>query len=294
MQKRNVLNSPRLTELKKRRRKAVLNKILLSLLGLVVLFFLFSYLSRLKNLNIAEIQVIGNEIMDTGEIQATVEGEVAGKFLWLFPKGNILIYPQDSIKKTLLDKFKRIKKIDLSIEDNKTLIINVTERVAKYTWCGTEIPGVGIPQGSPTPESPTEKCFFLDEDGYIFDEAPYFSGEVYFKFFGQPVSVHNYFPQQNFNQLVSFIDMLVEMKLKPVSLYITLNKDAEIFLSKGNTAKTEPKIIFKLDADLENIGSNLKTALNTEPLKSDMNKRYSMLEYIDLRFGNKVYNKFSK
>lgn len=282
MQKRNVLNSPRLTELKKRRRKAVLNKILLSLLGLVIVFFLFAYLSRLKNLNIAEIQVIGNEIMDTGEIQATVEGEVAGKFLWLFPKGNILIYPQDSIKKTLLDKFKRIKKIDLSIEDNKTLIINVTERVAKYTWCGD------------APFQIEEKCHFLDEDGYIFDEAPYFSGEVYFKFFGQPVSVHNYFPQQNFNQLVSFIDMLVEMKLKPVSLYITLNKDAEIFLSKGNTAKTEPKIIFKLDADLENIGSNLKTALNTEPLKSDMNKRYSMLEYIDLRFGNKVYNKFSK
>ena len=292
--KRNVLNSPRLTELKKRRRKAVLNKILLTLLGLVVFFFLFSFFSSLENLNIAEIRVVNDGVVGTKEIKETVEGEMAGKYFYFFPKTNILIYPQNSIKDKLQNKFKRIKGVDLSIENNKILIVTISERMAKYTWCGTEIPGVGIPQGSPTPESPTEKCFFLDEDGYIFDEAPYFSGEVYFKFFGEPVSVHNYFPEQNFNQLVSFIDMLVEMKLKPVSLYITLNNDVEIFLSKGNTAKTEPKIIFKLDADLENIGSNLKTALNTEPLKSDMNKKYSMLEYIDLRFGNKVYNKFSK
>jgi len=45
---------------------------------------------------------------------------------------------------------------------------------------------------------------------------------------------------------------------------------------------------------MQNIKENLDTALNTEPLKSDFKKKYSSLEYIDLRFGNKVYSKFSK
>lgn len=284
MQKRNVLNSPRLTELKKRRRKAILNKILLSLLGLVIVFFLLTYLSRLKNLNITEIQVTSNGVVETEEVQTAVEGEISGKYFWLFPKTNILIYPQNSIQNSLLGKFKRIEKIDLSIENNKTLIINLTEREAKYTWCGN----------APTPEILKEQCFFLDEDGYIFDAAPYFSGEVYFKFFGHPTTEDNYFFQQNFKQLVIFVDALRTIKLKPVSLYVTPNKDVEIFLSRGNATATEPRIIFKLDADLQKVAENLEAAINTEPLKSDIKKKYSSLLYIDLRFGNKVFNKFSK
>lgn len=282
MQKRNVLNSPRLAELKKRRRRAVLNKVLLSIVGLITVFFFFTYISRAENLNIREIQLAGNEVVDTEEIKIAVWEKITGKYLWLFPKTNILFYPQDSIKNTLLDKFKRIKKIDLSIEDNKTLIINITERVAEYTWCGD------------VPFQPDENCYFLDGDGYIFDEAPYFSGEVYFKFFGHSPSEDNYFFQLNFQQLVSFIDTLTKIKLKPVALYVAPNGDVEVFLSKENSAKTEPKIIFKLDADLKNIMSNLESALNTEPLKSDMKKKYSSLLYIDLRFSNKVYSKFSQ
>ena len=292
--KRNVLNSPRLTELKKRRRKAVLNKILLTLLGLVIVFFLLTYLSRLKNLNIAEIRVVNDGVVGTKEIKETVEGEMAGKYFYFFPKTNILIYPQNSIKDKLQNKFKRIKGVDLSIENNKILIVTISERMAKYTWCGTEIPGVGIPQGSPTPEFPKEQCFFLDEEGYIFDAAPYFSGEVYFKFFGQPTPEDNYFFKQNFRQLTSFKDALVKLGLKPTSLYVVPNGDVEITLLPGSSATTLPKIIFKLDADMQNIKENLDTALNTEPLKSDFKKKYSSLEYIDLRFGNKVYSKFSK
>jgi hypothetical protein len=288
MQKRNVLNSPRLTELKKRRRKVVINKILLSLLGLVIVFFLLTYLSCLKNLNITEIQVTGNEIVDTEEVQTATREETAGKYLWLFPKTNILIYPQNSIKDKLQNKFGRIKNVDLSIENNKTLIINITERVAKYTWCG-DTPVVGRPTSESSPQ-----CFFLDEEGYIFDAAPYFSGEVYFKFFGRPTPEDNFFFKQNFEQLASFKDALVKLGLKPTSLYVASDGDVEINLLSGSSAITPPKVIFKLDADMQNIKENLEAALNTEPLKSDMKKKYSTLEYIDLRFGNKVYNKFSK
>ena len=68
----------------------------------------------------------------------------------------------------------------------------------------------------------------------------------------------------------------------------------EIFLSKGtsSTSAIGPKIIFKKDADLQNIAENLQAALNIEPLKSKFKNKYSLLLYIDLRFGNKVYDKF--
>jgi hypothetical protein len=289
MQKRNVLNSPRLLELKKHRRRAILNKILIILFGLIAVFILLAYLSCFNSLNITGIQISGNKVVDTETLRATVESQIAGKYLWLFPKTNILYYPQNAIKNELQNKFKRLKDINLSIQNNKILLVSVTERIAKYTWCGAIPP----PDANPPPiNTNSQKCYFLDEDGYIFDEAPYFSGEVYFKFYGS-ADIGSYFSKQNFKRLISFKDILVGIGLKPVSLYITNDGDVNIFLSRGNSSTNEPKIIFKIDADFQNVAENLEAALTTEPLQSEFKNKYSLLQYIDLRFGNKVYYKFS-
>ncbi len=294
--KRNVLNSPRLSELKKRRQRAILNKILIASFGFLVIFILLVYSSRLSSLNIAEIQIGGNKVTDTEMIKAVVQEQIAGKYMFLFPKTNILFYPQNTIKNELENKFKRLKDINLSIKNNQILEVSLAERNAKYTWCGTNSPeNIG-----PTEiNADNQKCYFLDEDGYIFDEAPYFSGEVYFKFYGLPAQagstlnpLGSYFSKQNFKELITFKDILIDIELKPMALYVTNNGDMEIFLSRKNTNGTMPKIIFKANADFKNITENLQAALNTEPLQSKFKNKYSSLQYIDLRFGNKVYSKF--
>ncbi len=288
MQKRNVLNSPRLFELKKRRHRAILNKIFLSFLGLLAIFILLAYFSHFDSLNINEIQIVGNKTVDAEAIKTTVKQQVAGKYLWFFPKTNILFYPKNSIRNELQDKFKRLKDINFSIKNNKVLEVSLSERVAKYTWCGADLPLV---------DAENQKCYFLDEDGYVFDEAPYFSGEIYFKFYGlENINTNNplgsYFFKQNFKQLISFKDILVSIGLKPAALDITDDGDIEIFLSRGSSSTTGPKIIFKADADFQNVAENLEAALVTEPLQSKLKNKYSSLLYIDLRFGNKVYYKF--
>lgn len=283
MQKRNVLNSPRLLELKKRRQRTILFKIFIFSFAFLIFFILLAFISRLNSLNITEIKIIGNKIVDTEILKTTVKQQIAGKYLWLFPKTNILIYPQNIIRNELQNKFKRLNNINFSIKNNQILEISVTEREAKYTWCGSSID-----------LSVEEKCYFMDENGYIFDEAPYFSGEVYFKFYGLTIDdpLGYYFSKQNFKQLVSFKDSIIGMGLKPTALYVKNNEEAEIVLSKGNSAAAEPKIIFKTNADFKNIEENLDAALHTEPLQSKFKNKYSSLEYIDLRFGNKVYDKF--
>ncbi|MFH1200802.1 MAG: hypothetical protein V1484_00525 [bacterium] len=282
--KRSVLNSPRLLELKKHRRRAVFKKIFLSLFGLLAIFSLLVYLSRLNSLNINEVKILGDKVTDTEVIKKIVEEQISGKYLWLFPKTNIFFYPQNTIKNELQDKFKRLNNVNLSIKNNKVLELSLTERVAKYTWCGIV---------SPPTKLGDQPCYFMDENGYIFDEAPYFSGTVYFKFYG--VQSESSFSKQNFKQLIAFKDVLLSLGLKPMALYITNNGEVEIFLSRGvsSVLTSEPKIIFKIEADFQNVIENLETALNTEPLKSKFKNKYSSLLYIDLRFGNKVYDKFS-
>lgn len=286
MQKRNVLNSPRLLELKKNRKKAIWGKFLISFFGLVAIFAFLAYISRVGNLNISEIKISGNKTIEADVLEQTIRGEISGKYLWLFPKTNILIYPQSDIKAKLGDNFKRLKDIKLLIEDNKVLAVSLDERTAKYLWCGENISSEG-------------KCYFLDETGFVFDEAPYYSGDVYFKFYGKAGLDFNNplgssFAKEHFQQLIYLRDAILDMKLKPIALEAKDDGDVEIFLSNSKPFSSSPKILFKIDSDFQYIAENLDAALNTEPLKSKIKNKYSLLQYIDLRFGNKVYFKFNE
>ena len=272
MQKRNILNSPRLSELKRHRRRVVLNKFFLSLIALLVIFASLVYLARLKQLNINGIEITGNKATDTEMIKASVEKDIAGYYLWVFPKTNILFYPENKIKDDLFLQFKRLKDITFSIKDGKILEVSVSEREAKYLWCEDTLP---------------EKCYFMDEAGFIFDEAPYFSGEVYFKFYG--MATGDYFFKENFQNFVLFKNTLENMGLKPVTLYVQENGDIKIFLS---SVPTGPEVILKIDSDFQVVAENLEAALTTEPLQSEFKNKYASLDYIDLRYGNKVYYKF--
>ena len=152
--------------------------------------------------------------------------------------------------------------------------MSLTERQPKYTWCGETI-SYGKDQ----------KCNFLDEAGFIFDEAPYFSGEVYFKFYGAL--------PKDFAKFISFKQTLETMGLKPVALYVESDEDMRIFLSTKSSTSMGPEIIFNSSYDLEKTTENLQTALTTEPLQSNFRNKFSSLLYIDLRYGNKVVYKFN-
>ena len=286
--KRKLLDSPRLVELKKKRLKIFLNKIFLSLIALLVIFASLAYISRLKQLNINEVEIIGNKTEDKEMIEATVKKEITGNYLWFFPKANIFFYPKDNIKKDLFNQFNRLKSISLYLK-NKVLKVSLTERAALYTWCGDTMNlVVGLPNGDSTTK---EKCYFIDEAGYIFDEAPYFSGDVYFKFYGL-ANLGTYFSKENFRQLIYFKDTLLRIGLKPVSLYVLDNGDIKVFLSDLNKAPIGPYIALKASSNFQKAAENLEIALSAEPLQSNFKNKYSSLLYIDLRFGNKVYYKF--
>ncbi|MCX6747702.1 MAG: hypothetical protein NTW98_02020, partial [Candidatus Nomurabacteria bacterium] len=142
-----------------------------------------------------------------------------------------------------------------------------------------------------------KNCYFMNEAGYIFDKAPYFSGNVYFKFFGvldqkteNPLG-QSYFPE-NFSKMVSLLDSVKSFDLKPASLFIKEDMDIILYLKSNTFSPDSHKIIFNTNSDIPKILENLHASITTEPLKSELKKKYEDLLYIDLRFGNKIYYKF--
>ncbi|MFZ2072683.1 MAG: FtsQ-type POTRA domain-containing protein [Minisyncoccia bacterium] len=292
MKKNNILSSKRLEELKKKKRKILRNKILFFVFIFLVFFIGLAFLSRWQNLNINTVVVSGNKVIDTKSIEEIANQNIKGHYLWLFPKSNFIIYPQHKIEKELKNKFKRIKSLSVNEKNIKTLEISVSEYEGKYLWCGYTIPELN--------NNSSQKCYFSDSDGYIFDEAPYFSGNVYFKFYGKTSSNTEdpsgyYFMTDNFKKIISFKETLEKMNLKLSAFFEEDNGDMNIYLYSDSTnLSSGPKIIFRKDADFEKIAENLQAALTTEPLLSDFKNKYSSLLYIDLRFGNKVYYKFGE
>ena len=224
---------------------------------------------------------------------------MSGYYFWIFPKSNVLLYPKNDIKNRLNNKFKRLDNISFNIKNEKILEILLQERKAIYTWCG-ENPALYSAVVLDDKELENQ-CYFIDENGYLFDRAPYFSGEVYFKFFGKLNNDKNkdntnfigsYFLPDIFYRMISFRDDVSSFGIKSSSFFLKEDGDIELYLSSSKTSNNLPKIIFKKDDDLLKVAENLQAAITTEPLKSDFEKKYSSLLYIDLRFNNKIYYKF--
>ena len=281
--KSTILNTPKLQEYKKQKRRAFGRKAFLWCFLFVVLIVGLTFASRIEKINIDSdnIHVAGNQIIDSKAITAITHNTLTGTYFWLFPKTDYFIYPERAIKKNLQNMFKRITDVNLSVDNMKILTVTVSEKKGEYIWCG-DVPVV---------TSLEQKCYFADDTGYLFDTAPFFSDGVYFKLYGK-VGVSNenpigkYFLPTYFTKLVTFKETLEKMHLKIYSFWVEPSGDMDIFLSSG------AKILFKSDADYSTLAEHVQSALATEPLHTQFLKKYDSLLYIDLRFGNKVYYKF--
>lgn len=288
MKNRSVSSSTRLKEIKKKKRINLRRKLLVILLGVFILFGGLAYLSSLPKINIQNIEIVGNKVIDSMPVETLIRSNLEGKYLWMFPKTNSIIYPREKIEKDLINNFQRMKDINFNLKDLKTLEVSFNERDAKYIWCGEY-----LPEGEVNDDL---KCYFMDETGYLFDESPFFSGEVYFRFFGPIDNINSpkgsNFVAGEFENLIIFKESLKKLDVRPVAIFLKEDKDIEVILSSSRPLSEAPKIIFKSNSDLNKMVENLQSALTAEPLKDDFKNKYDSLKYIDLRFGNKVYYKF--
>ncbi|MES2416227.1 MAG: hypothetical protein V4504_00805 [Patescibacteria group bacterium] len=281
MRKEHILNSPRFEEYRNKKSKILKRKILIIFFLFVALVIACTFISRIEKIRIDQVVVSGNKVIDIKDVEAFVQKELQPSYLWLFPKNNSFIYPEKKIRKGLLEKFKRLTEVKLTVKDNKVLEISLVERAGKYLWCGDVRLENTIDQ----------KCYFLNSDGYIFDEAPYFSDGIYLKFYGKienQEKIGAYFMPDIFENIIHFKDLLEHMDLKVVSFLKQENGDMNMYLPSG------AEIRFNTIADSNKLAQNLQATISTEPFKSLFKNNMNSLLYIDLRFGNKIYYKFNE
>jgi hypothetical protein len=288
---RDILTSPGIVRIKHNRRARRLRSIIALLIIFISLIGSVAYYSSNSHITINKIVVTSNITINTSDIESLVKKDISGRYLYLFSRANALLYPKEKIYNDLTTVFPRIEALSIYREGWNILHIAITERSGSFLYCGEKIPE--------TKEDIGENCYFINNNGYIFDKAPYFSGNIYFKYYlkindnnGNPIGDQMLQPE-NFHNISSFIDGVSKMGFKPIYILADENGDYHLYLDH-NLSDTSPEIIFKSNNNLPTVLNNLSAAMTKQEFTNEINSKYDKLLYIDLRFNNKVLYKFNE
>jgi len=242
--------------------------------GIVALF----YIPRFR---INEISVKGIEVLNGKQFNGEIENILNGKLYSIIPYDNFLFIPTKKITDELLQKFPILKKIIIARNFSQKLSVEVEERKPEALWCLTLTDNSVATSTTIT----TDSCAFVDEKGFIFAPAPFFSGTIFPKFFDEreepSIIGREMIPEAEFEKLSAFKDLLFKNDINVAKIILQDEGIYEVYSKEGwyvllNT-KNEPNSSF----------NNLKLVFDTQ-----IKEKRPKLEYIDLRFGKKIFFKY--
>ena len=286
---RDIPTSPRILEIKRNRRIRRLRLSIFIFIIFIVVTGALAYFSGNKKVTINKVVVNGTHVINQEKVQKEVLEDISGKYFYLFTRSNSFVYPHRKIYNNLILNFPRIEKLSVSLEGLNTIKVDITERTGSYLYCGSVVPEIKNDIG--------ENCYFINDKGLIFDKAPYFSGDVYFKYYlkldddiNDPLG-KQMIDTNHFYLLSRFIDGVKALGFSPI--YVTLEKDGTntLFL-KHDGISNIPKIMFKDNDDFSTLLDNLSLSVKKKEFIDEINSKYTSLLYLDLRFKNKVLYKF--
>ncbi len=253
----------------RKRRKRI--AVLLGILILVVALGIGGHFAlALPRLSVHIGTVEGVRVLSERAVRAQAESALYDGTYTYVPRASIFRYPKGEIEQALTSTFPRLKSAIVSRESlfATALIVRVEEREASARWCADEA---------------HLRCYLVDREGFIFAQATstdatatayVFQGGVVGP---EPIGTH--FAAGKGARLFSVLDALSTNGLKPKGARTEEAGDVEILLEQGYF------LLVPIDAEAEMLVRNVRLILDSDALRG----KEEGLEYIDLRFGNRVY-----
>ncbi len=227
--------------------------------------------------SIKEYIVIGVEEEEREEIVHRLHKLSSGVVLYLFPKDKLLSYSHKDIVTAVSEVVPSRKDIVVGLASSQSLRIEVVEH---------------------KPVMKVSDSLGITEEGIVFptkkslDNFPYFDSSTTTETFeenGLTFKRLSSFDEAYIKELSSFIEKVSSVLFPVVTIKIEESGDVSLFTKEGSS-----KILLTSKTDLDKGWSTLVSAIDTDPLKSLLEKEREKLSYIDLRFGNKVFYKFGE
>lgn len=262
-------NRGRLAERRKKRRMVLIVTAVLLLLcavGGVV------YSTHIPEVRISGIDVSGGQKVPHELIRTHLDAFRAHVGKGVVAKDNVFLFPRSAAAQSLLGTFPRLLHADVRVHGflEPVLRVQIDERVAFARWC----------------RDGDNACFLMDEQGFVFAFDAGESRVVGTDFYGSLVAddvVGRVYAPDEFAHL-ALLAREFEARELPIAR-ILLNPESnslDVVLEQGFSLK------ILRNAEPLQLAETLDTILTSKALRD----RVAELEYVDMRFGNRMYYRF--
>jgi cell division septal protein FtsQ len=284
---------------KKRKQKRLKNILIISVA--VFIFSLVVYLLNASFLSIQQIIVDDVEYSNRNDIELAIKEKIEGRYLGMFSRSNALIFSRTKIARDIKSKFPSIKEVDVDLKGFTTINVQLEEYASTALWCDVPVTpastlthdvnedGEDVEKISVIPQVvssfSSSNCFFVNDEGVIFSPAKFDSNNDVLKTFGKITSDpvrQSYADKKTFQELIEFSKLLRRLNIVADEIWTT-NGEVYAFVTKEKV-----KIYIDSQTDIGKLFDNLETVIKRDAINK---AQFSNIDYIDLRFGNRVFYK---
>jgi hypothetical protein len=248
--------------------------------SLCVTLYAVHALSYLPQLTYQEVSVRGAQVLNPNDVRAFALEKLSEKNTGYVSGRNIFVFDLKNLSEELNTKFRRIKDIDVKTDSflSNSIHVTIKERQSFGRWCDAG-----------------ERCFALDENGFVFaplDGQATSTFATRFIFHGELATtttsyatllpIAGAFAPDHFSYIISLLRSLESAGFSPVAVVLDSDQDFHVMLEGSYYLR----VAFGGEAD--KVVRDLNLVLASDALKN----KTDQLEYVDLRFGNRVYYRF--
>lgn len=260
-------------KLAKRRRKLFIFRIILGVIFVVTLVGGTAYWSHADAFNVHAVAVEGTVFAPKDEIVALVEDHLVGSYWFWYARANFALLPRVAIARAIREAYPAVQSVDLDLRGMNALLIRIKEYEPVARWCA---------------DTRETDCYFVEEHGRLFSKEPLMNSyeliALHGLLSGEPIG-QTYVSADFVRDMVRFDELLAELELSVVRI---TTEDGESF-----TLETEEGLELYVDKSdrISEVYNNLVTVVRQEAISK---VQFRNIEYIDLRFGNKVVYKLKE
>lgn len=243
-------------------------------IGLTVLFFTAAavtglwYGTRVQSLTITTITVEGGETISHAQVRAQAEATLQGAYLRFIPRRFAWWYPQTALLNAV-KAIPRIKNPVVTRVSGTEIHISFQEYLPYALWCAIKEPST---------------CLFIDDSGLAFGNAPVLSGGAFIRYHSleqTPAIGASILPASQLANIAQFIQLLKASSAYSVSV-VEVDSAGDVFYELAGGSEFKASLAVPATSTFANLESVLMA-------KEFHNLQPGNFQYIDLRFGNKVY-----
>jgi cell division septal protein FtsQ len=260
------------SRLKIRKRRRRLRILLICALAILLLLGFVAAAAYIPAIQIQTVAISGVQTISSTTLRAEVEEYIEGTYGYILPKRNIFLYPKHYIKDSLMREYPMFASVDVHAIDFQSIAVNVVERQPRALWCQTP---------------PATGCYFMDENGVVYEKAPNFSEPIYLSYSGEAAGQglpKQYLTPSEFQALSALVDATAHLLTQEDLLSVAVDRHGDVRARFASGFV----LLFIMGDEGGDVFERLTLALKAEPLRG---RELSAFEYLDLRFGDKLYYK---